>query len=75
MGCPSLFSSLITITFTSILELSSKLDVTPNTLRAYIKQGRLKGQRLGSRWYVSEHSLKMFFEGVPEIKIETKQTG
>jgi hypothetical protein len=59
----------------SIPELSNKLDVTPNTLRAYIKQGRLKGQKMGNRWYVSGHSLKIFFEGVPEIKIETKQTG
>jgi len=54
------------ITLFTILELSKKLGITTATLRTYIKQGRIKGQKFGGKWYVSENSLKLFFEGLPE---------
>ena len=49
----------------SIRELSEALDVTPLTLRNYINQGKLKGRKVGGRWYVSEDSLREFFNGKP----------
>lgn len=52
----------------STLELAKRLDITPLTLRTYIKQGRIKGQKLGGKWYVSEGSLKAFFEGLPSAE-------
>lgn len=45
----------------SVIELSKKLNVTPLTLRTYIKQGRLKGRKVGGRWLLSENSLREFF--------------
>ena len=47
----------------SIAELSKKLNVTPTTMRTYIKTGRIKGEKVGGKWYVSEDALKEFFQG------------
>jgi len=49
------------ITLFDIQELSKKFDLNPVTLRSYIKRGRLKGQKMGTKWYISEDSLKDFF--------------
>jgi len=44
-----------------IQELSKKFDLNLVTLRNYIKSGKLKGQKMGTKWYVSEKSLREFF--------------
>ena len=54
------------ITLYSTLELSKKFNITTATLRTYIKEGRIRGQKFGGKWYVSENTLKAFFEGLPE---------
>ena len=50
------------IKFYKIPEIAEVLLVTPQTVRAYIKQGRLKGQRIGRPIYVTDKSLKTFLE-------------
>ncbi len=45
----------------SLLELSEKLGITSTTLRSYLKNGKLKGQKMGTKWFVSEESLRAFF--------------
>jgi excisionase family DNA binding protein len=50
----------------SVQELAKSLDVTTVTLRAYIKQGKLKARKMGGKWYVSEESLKSYFNPQPE---------
>jgi len=45
----------------SIVELAENLKVTKETLRSYLKKGKLKGQKMGTRWYVTEESLREFF--------------
>ena len=47
----------------SILELSQILNVTVVTLRKYIKNGKLKGQKIGVRFFVTDKSLNEFFDG------------
>jgi len=49
------------ITLFDIMELAKKLDLNPATLRGYIKSGKLKGQKVGTKWYISEDSLREFF--------------
>lgn len=51
-----------------VLELSKKLDVTPITLRSYMKAGKLTGRKVGGKWYVSEESLKDYFSPKPAEK-------
>ena len=45
----------------SVTELSHMLNVTTVSIRNYIKQGHLKGQKVMGRWFVLEDELKEFF--------------
>ncbi len=47
----------------SILEISERLSVTPVTLRKYIRAGRLRGQKVGGKWFILEDNLRDFFAG------------
>lgn len=48
------------IKFYNIQETAKALGVTPQTVRAYIKQGRLKGHRIGRPFLIMEKNLKAF---------------
>ena len=48
------------IKFYTIQETAKVLQVTPQTIRSYIKQGRLKAQRIGKPILVTENNLKEF---------------
>ena len=50
------------ITFYSVLELSQKLNVTPVTIWKYLKQGKLKGQKVMGKWFISDEDLMEFFK-------------
>lgn len=50
------------IKFYTIQETAKVLQVTPQTIRSYIKQGRLKGQRIGKPILVTENNLKEFLQ-------------
>lgn len=51
------------ITLYTLTELESVLGVTHRTLQTYIKDGRLKGVKIGGKWKVSEENLKKFING------------
>jgi excisionase family DNA binding protein len=51
------------IKFYTIPETAEALNVTPQTVRAYIKQGKLKGQRIGRPILITENNLKDFLKG------------
>ena len=53
-------------------ELAEMLDVGLPTIRRYLREGKLKGKKLAKRWYVSEESLKDYFqpEEVSELQPE-----
>ena len=44
----------------TIPETAKALKVTPQTIRAYIKRGKLKGQRIGKPIVITETNLKKF---------------
>ena len=48
------------IKFYTIPETAKALRVTPQTIRAWIKQGKLKGQRIGRPILITENNLKEF---------------
>lgn len=50
------------IKFYTIQETAEVLNVTPQTVRAYIKQGKLKGQRIGRPILITENNLKEFLK-------------
>lgn len=44
----------------TLTELEGVLNLTHRTLQTYIKDGRLKGVKIGNRWKVSEENLREF---------------
>ena len=50
------------IKFYTIPEVAKALNVTPQTVRAYIKQGKLKSQRIGRPILITENNLKEFLQ-------------
>ena len=48
------------IKFYTIPETAEALNVTPQTIRAWIKQGKLKSQRIGRPILITENNLKEF---------------
>jgi excisionase family DNA binding protein len=51
------------IKFYTILDTAKALRVTPQTIRAWIKQGRIKGQRIGRPILITEGNLREFLKG------------
>lgn len=54
------------LTLYSIDDLHELLGISKMTLRAYLREGRLKGRKLGVQWYVSEDALKEYFDAGEE---------
>lgn len=50
------------IKFYTIPETAQALRVTPQTIRTWIKQGKLKGQRIGRPILITENNLKEFLQ-------------
>jgi excisionase family DNA binding protein len=50
------------IKFYNIQETAKALQVTPQTVRAYIKQGKIKSQRIGRPLLITEGNLKEFLK-------------
>lgn len=47
----------------SLTEIEPILGVTHRTLLTYVKDGRLKGVKIGGKWKVSGENLKKFING------------
>lgn len=47
----------------TLSELEPILGVTHRTLQTYIKDGRLKGVKIGGKWKISEEVLRKFING------------
>jgi excisionase family DNA binding protein len=48
------------VTFYNIREIATKLQVTPQTIRKMIKQGKLPAQRYGRPMVISDQQFKDF---------------
>ena len=42
-------------------EIAKRFGLTPTTIRKYIKEGRISGQKMGNRWYISHEAIAEFF--------------
>ena len=52
------------VTLYSVTDVSQMLNVTTVSIRNYIKQGHLKGQKVMGRWFVSEEALSNFLNAL-----------
>jgi excisionase family DNA binding protein len=44
-------------------EASKELGVSSETVRQYVKRGKLKGVKIGTRWHVPWDSIRQFVSG------------
>ena len=44
-----------------VREVAKAFKVSIATIRRYVRSGRLPGQRVGTKWYISEAGLNEFF--------------
>jgi len=56
------------ITFYSVEDLQERLGLTAATIRKYIRQGVIKGKRIGRPYYVTEESLRRYLNGDSEVE-------
>lgn len=47
----------------SVKDLTKMLPITPLTIREYFRKGKIKGNKVGRNWYVTEENLESFLEG------------
>jgi excisionase family DNA binding protein len=52
-----------TIKLYTLKDLAKMLKVTERTLHTYIKDGKLKGQKIAGKWQISERNLQAFLNG------------
>ncbi|HAW82205.1 MAG TPA: DNA-binding protein [Balneola sp.] len=50
------------LTLYSIDDLHEMMGISKMTLRAYLREGRLKGRKLGVSWFVTENAIREYFE-------------
>jgi len=50
------------LTLYSVDDLHDLLDISKMTLRTYLREGRLRGRKLGVSWYVTEEAIREYFD-------------
>lgn len=46
-----------------IQETAELINLTPQSVRNYVKQGKIKAQRVGIRYYIAEENIQSFLRG------------
>lgn len=68
------FRKLAEIPPSEFKERIENLRVTKITLWTYLRNGKIKGRKMGTTWYVTEESLREYFNADRRIiRISTKQ--
>lgn len=49
------------LTLYSIDDLHERLGISKMTLRAYLREGRIRGRKLGVQWFVTEEAIRDYF--------------
>ena len=47
-----------------VQEIAKLFDMTPQSIRKFIREGRIKGRKVGTRWYVTEEAIRDYLMGV-----------
>ena len=47
----------------TVPDLVKLFKLNPQSVRSYLKDGRLKGRKVGTKWLVTEESIREFLNG------------
>lgn len=51
-------------------QVSEMLNIHPKTVRKYIREGKLRGTKVGKQWRITGHDLSSFVEGEGSITLD-----
>lgn len=60
------------LTLYSVDDLHEQLGISKMTIRAYLREGKIRGKKLGVQWYVTEEAIRNYFNE-PVIKPNSKK--
>lgn len=60
------------LTLYSVDDLHEKLGLSKMTIRAYLREGKIRARKLGVQWYVTEEALREYFDE-PTAKLTSKE--
>lgn len=60
------------LTLYSVDDLHEQLGMSKMTIRAYLREGRIRGKKLGVQWYVTEEAIREYFEE-PDEAVTSKR--
>lgn len=46
----------------TVQEIAKKFNISPETVRGYIKKGKLKAKKMGTKYIITEESLRAYLE-------------
>ncbi|MEX2602320.1 MAG: helix-turn-helix domain-containing protein [Balneolaceae bacterium] len=50
------------LTLYTVEDLHERLGISKMTLRTYLREGKLKGRKMGVQWFVTEEAIRDYFE-------------
>ncbi len=56
------------IKFYDVQEIAKAFDMTPQSIRKFLREGRIKARKFGTRWYVTEEAIRDYLMGVDNDK-------
>lgn len=63
------------LTLYSVDDLHEQLGLSKMTIRAYLREGKIRARKLGVQWYVTEEALREYFNEPPADNTSTSTTG
>lgn len=62
------------LTLFDVQEISERFSMHPITVRRYFRTGKLKGRKIGRRWFITEEALREYFkQGTEAGKRQTEE--
>lgn len=61
------------LTLYSVDDLHEQLGLSKMTIRAYLREGKIRGRKLGVQWYVTEDAIREYFDAPTEQSAPPKK--
>jgi len=61
------------IKFYDVQEIAKIFNMTPQSIRKFLKEGRIKARKVGTRWYVTEEAMREYLLGIDNEKAANKE--
>ena len=49
----------------TVEDLAETLSISTKTIKQYLREGRLRGRKIGKRWYIAGEAVQEYFRQAP----------